>query len=133
MDEDTFEEFSRETVWGTYDGREIPIKDLEDTHILNLLLYLGRRISNIKKEMENIDKDNILYEIKSEKLCKNESILKVINEEIDLRGLDRNRVANGKSLPFKKDGKWMIWKEGDPRPTPIPNSIDFIKPIGEDT
>jgi hypothetical protein len=127
------EEYTRDTLWRTYDGRELPIRELEDSHILNLLNYIGRKYDLAKQYLAEADpKDDIMLEIRQERFDAQESLLNVINTEIDLRGLDRNRVADGKSLPFKKDGRWMEWKKGDPRPTPIPNSIDFIKPIGEE-
>lgn len=128
------ETYSRETLWGTYDDRELPIKDLEDSHILNLLTYLGKRVLLLESGLSSLDrtKEETLYNIKSNRLRINKRLLEVINEEIDLRGLDRDLVSGGKPLPFKKDGRWMIWKDGDRAPTPIPNSIDFIKPINED-
>lgn len=128
---DSYDEYSRETIWGSHDGRELPIKELEDSHILNLLTYIGKRKSRIEDSIKEIDPViNInLYEYKISALNRNKSLLKVINEEIDLRGLDIKLVEGGKPLPYKIGGRWYIWKDGDPRPTLIPNSIDFIKPL----
>jgi len=126
------EPFTRESLWGTYDGRRIPIKELEDSHILNLIDFVERKVEKAAGYLEESDGNSILFEIKQERLDKQKEILKVINEEVDLRKLDRSKVADGKRLPFKKDGVWMEWRKGEPRPTPIPNSINFIKPIGED-
>jgi len=124
------EKFTRETKWRTYDGREIPIKDLKDTHVLNLLNYTWRNVEKYKKHLEEGDKTNeFIIEIRQERYYKSLEMYNLINAEIELRRLDRSKVAGGKNLPFKKDGQWLIWKEGDRLPTPIPNSIDFIKPL----
>jgi len=129
MDDDIF---TRDSLWGTYDGRRIPIKDLEDTHILNLIDFVGRKVEKAEENFKDCTGNEFVLEIRADRLEREKTILKVINEEVDLRKLDRSKVANGKRLPFKKEGIWMEWKKGEPRPTPIPNSIDFIKPIGED-
>jgi len=126
------EVFTRESLWGTYDGRRIPIKELEDSHVLNLIDFVERRVEKIEKSLKDAAGQEFVLEIRAEKLNKEKNILKVINEEVDFRKLDRSKVANGKRLPFKKEGVWMEWRKGERRPTPIPNSIDFIKPIGEE-
>jgi len=134
MENDEFV-FTRETEWGTYDGRKIPIKDLEDSHILNLLGYIGRRVNNYRKQLEELQEDLSseysvrMVELKQSRIDKNLVILNVINEEIEIRNLDRSKAAGEHSLPFKKDGVWMEWKKDCPRPTPIPASIDFMSPI----
>jgi len=128
MDEELY---TRESIWRTHDGRDLAFKDLEDSHILNLIEFMKNNVAKAEKALEN-SSNEFLLEIRTERLNKNKSMLKVINEEVDLRKLDRSKVANGKRLPFKKEGVWVEWKKGEPRPTPIPNSIDFIKPIGED-
>ena len=137
FEEKTFEvegkEYGRDTLWRTYDGRELPIRELEDTHILNLLNYIGRRVDKSKKALDELDSSEVLgYGYREHRLLGNKAMLNVIKQEIAIRDLDVSRVAGGKNLPFKKDGNWMIWKEGDRLPTQIPNSIDFIKPIGEE-
>ena len=130
--------FNRESEWGTYDGRKVKIKDMEDSHVLNLLSYIGRRVSSIQDQMNTYLKDGVtggneyesmMYAVKQDCLDKNLKILNVINEEIDIRDLDRSKVEGEKSLPFKKDGIWMEWKKDAPRPTPVPSSIDFISPL----
>lgn len=135
ISEDDKFEFTRETKWGTYDGRRIPIKDLEDSHILNLLGYVGRRVTNYRKQLEELSEDlssefNVrMAELKQKHIDKNLIILNVINEEIEIRNLDRSKAEGEDSLPFKKNGVWMEWKKDCPRPTPIPASIDFMSPI----
>jgi len=127
--------FTRDSKWGIYDGRKIPIKDLEDSHILNLLGYLGRRVNNYREQVEELRKDLsleysvLLADLKQRHVEKNLVILNVINEEIEIRNLDRSKADGEHSLPFKKDGVWMEWKKDFPRPTPIPSSIDFMSPI----
>jgi len=133
------EEYSRETIWKSYDGSEKPIKDLEDSHILNLIDYTARRLEKEVAYLESLDpndEDELdLYEIRKEqrqeRVDRAKAIHQIIQEEAEMRNLDRSLVANGKRLPFKKDGKWMIWKEGDRLPTEVPQSIDFIKPLPE--
>jgi len=125
--------YTRNSTWETYDGRKSPIKDLEDTHILNLVNFMSRRVKkaeeSVKEEIDKIDSIDLIINMRKKRLSKNQQVLKVILEEVELRNLDLTKIASGKSLPFKKDGRWWQWKEGDPRPTPIPNSIDFIKPL----
>lgn len=128
-------EFTRETKWRTYDGSEIPVKDLEDSHILNLLGYIGRSVTNYHKQIEDLSDDLSneynawMLDLKQSHLDKNLTILNVINEEIELRDLDRSKADGEHSLPFKKDGVWMEWKKGSPLPTQVPSSIDFISPV----
>lgn len=31
------------TVWTTFDGRKVPLKDMEDTHLANVIAYLVKR------------------------------------------------------------------------------------------
>ena len=121
---------TRDTLWGTHDGRRVAFKDMEDTHLLNMLGFLGRRIEKIKndiKDFPEMDPDTLSFLCC--KLTLNEDMLKVVDGEVDSRKLDRSLVADGKSLPFKKGDDWYIWKKGDSKPTKIPNSIDFIKPL----
>jgi len=127
--------FTRESEWRTHDGRKIPIKDLDDSHVLNLLNYMERSVNKSRKQIEKLDEDtNGEYPFSKIRfiqnlLDKNLVKLNVINEEIELRNLDRSKSDGGHGLPFKKNGVWVEWKKGFSRPTPIPASIDFINPI----
>jgi len=133
--------YSRETIWRTYDDRQLPIKDLEDNHILNLINQINQRINSLKKYLkelrESVNSDEyslvaIKFEMNLEKYNLNLELLDVIHEEVKIRNLDISKVKNSKNLPFKnRDGEWMLWKEEVKRPTLIPNSIDFIKPLGD--
>jgi hypothetical protein len=131
--------FTREDTWRTYDGTVKPIKDLEDSHILNLIAYTAYKLEGYVSYLEELDPENdpedmygIQYEMRQRRVSKYTAIHQVIQEEVDLRNLDRSLVSEGKRLPFKKDGKWMIWKKGDKAPTEVPQSIDFIKPLGDE-
>ena len=133
MQEDTLspDKITRNTLWQTYDGRIIPIKNLEDSHILNLLNYLTNKIKGLKKDIKNSNNKYIknIFQTASDK---SQAVLKVIDKEIDRRKLDRSLVAGDKTLPFQdKNGNWMEWKTGSPLPTKIPQSIDFINPLKE--
>ena len=123
--------FTRESEWEQYDGNQTPIKNLNDAHILNLLGYLSRKIKKLKDTLKDYQNNNIsnLAFLNKKGLEKNLIILKVINEEIDIRKLDRSKADGEKSLPFKKNGVWMEWLKNSPRPTPVPLSIAFINPI----
>jgi len=136
-------EYSRDTKWGTFDGRKIPFRDLEDNHILNLYNFIGRRIKKAEEDIKNMDSgDNKIYKeeyykelirpLKVDKLKINEILFQLVLQEIEIRDLDTDLVKNEKSLPFRKDGKWWEWKIGARMPTPIPNSIVFMKGLDEE-
>ena len=129
-----FELFTRESKWSSYDGTEVPIKDLEDTHILNLIEFTYNNIIKAQESVANYVCDGSDYsasklELRVERLEFKKQVHEVINAEVELRGLDLSRVSDGKRLPFLKNGEWMVWKKGERSPTAIPKSIDFIKPV----
>lgn len=75
---------SRESEWCTYDGRWIAIKDMEDTHVANLLKHLD------------------VY-------SRNHPYIKILLEESELRGLTKEFLDRA-DIPFKDpDGDWMLW------------------------
>lgn len=41
---------TRETLWGCADGRNIPIKNLEDTHLLNIIVHIKAHMRNYNQE-----------------------------------------------------------------------------------
>lgn len=75
----------REMEWGTLDGRWIKVKDLEDTHLANVINHI--QIYNLSSKM-----------------------LLACVKEAKRRGLKREFLERA-CIPYKKDGKWMIWSE----------------------
>lgn len=75
----------REMKWGTADGRWIKVKDLEDTHLANVIKH-----------------------IQDYKLCSR--MLLACIKEAKRRGLKREFLERA-CIPYKKNGKWMVWSE----------------------
>ena len=78
---------TKDTVWTTRDGRKIKLKDLEDTHLSNLIDFLNNSYSS--------NKNNIM--------------LIVLNEIVAERGLQKE-FLNRSQIPYKnQNNKWEIW------------------------
>jgi len=138
MDEKIYEVqgnfISRDMFWKSYDGRKNKIRDLEDTHILNLHNFIGRKVEESfnywKNSDEDLDEERKIY--REGVYEKYKAIFNIILQEIEIRNLDIEKVANGQSLPFKKDGIWMHWPKGSSNPVPLPNSYKFIMDMKDD-
>ena len=75
--------YNRDTTWGTLDGREIPIRCLEDTHLANIIAWVSDRPFSYRAEL-----------------------LSVLKKEAKLRKLGQE-FLDGAPYPFKDvDGKW---------------------------
>jgi hypothetical protein len=86
VDED--QPLSRESYWTLHDGTKVKIKNLENSHLLNIVLHVSKRL-----EKHNLPK-------------KHSKVLMILNEELKSRGLKRIR----KPLPFiSDDGSMKIW------------------------
>lgn len=78
--------YSKDTVWTSHDGRRNKIRDLEDTHLANLILFVSKR------SWEN---DDIL--------------VSVLKEEAKDRGLTDIFLERAQ-IPHKaRDGRWYMW------------------------
>ena len=84
--------FSRETKWGTYDGRRIKIKDLDDDHLVNIIFH--------------VQQGN----------CLRDKFLGILLQEAKLRGLSDKFVNNGQVPHISKQGglgiekgTWALW------------------------
>lgn len=83
----TVRTYTRDTLWGSQDGKYRKIRDLEDTHLANIITYL---ITNFGEE---------------------DPILAVMIQEAYIRGLTREFLVRA-YIPFKdKDGNWMLWDQ----------------------
>lgn len=75
--------YNRDTTWGTLDGREIPIRCLEDTHLANIIAWVTARPFSYRAEL-----------------------LTVLKKEAKIRKLSQE-FLDGAPYPFKDvDGKW---------------------------
>ena len=79
--------FSREgTTWGSYDGRNKKVKDLDNDHLLNIIHHI-RKLSDYYHP----------------------ELLALMVEEARLRNLDPNATALGQ-IPFQNsNGDWVLW------------------------
>lgn len=81
-------ELFRETYWGSTDGRQTKIKDLEDTHLANIIYHCKR--------------DPQTYGIR---------IMSLLEEEARSRNLSQ-AFLNRAPIPWKDaDGKWKRFNE----------------------
>lgn len=75
--------YNRDTTWGTLDGREIPIRCLDDLHLANIIAWVSDRPGNYRYEL-----------------------LTVLKKEAKLRKLSQE-FLDGAPYPFKdQDGTW---------------------------
>ena len=73
----------REYEWHCADGRIIEIKELEDTHLANI-------IQALKKNQRG------------------HALISVMEEEAEYRGLSTDFLSLAQ-IPYKKDGAWYTW------------------------
>lgn len=86
--------YNRDTLWGTYDGRWIKIRDLEDAHLANIIKHL--------------------YTYKY-----NDKLLRFMILESVLRGLTMEFLDRA-YIPHKdSEGNWMLWSEELHRPIKV--------------
>ena len=127
-------EISRDTKWGSYDGRVKRIKDLEDTHVLNLVGYTRKRIKKLEVIIQE-KMDNELFESANylkETLEIQKKLEEVFREEVKLRKLEITPAAEEGIIPFRdKDGNLMRWSYENNSPYKIPNSVRFIKKVSD--
>ena len=45
--------YSREATWGCADGRDIKIKDLENSHLLNIIVHIKKHFQNYNAPILN--------------------------------------------------------------------------------
>ena len=101
------EHYTRESTWGSNDGRQIKIKDLEDRHLVNIVHFL------------NHSEKHKLWHRRSE-------YLRILNEEIKLRALPQEYVDKA-PYPFKDEhGTLKTWSYERNRIVEIPLSIQLI-------
>jgi len=131
------EEMTRESFWISHVGEKKKIKDLEDTHIVNLLFFTKNNLKKLKKTLKELeDSDdhtyyNILLKhqliITEEKISCFKNIQKVIKEEIKIRKIE-GMVKKG-PYEYVAKGKRYKWNYDENKPKQIHNSEHFIKNI----
>lgn len=85
---DFSQEITRETYWTTYNGSQVKIRHMQDSHLLNIIFHLTERLKKAKISIRE------------------SPILKVLKKEAKLRFLKLTK----KSLPFLDDNdQWKIW------------------------
>lgn len=75
----------REMEWQTADGRIIKVKDFEDTHLANVMKHIQTYRLSTRFFLACI-------------------------KEAKRRGLKKEFLERA-CIPYKKDGKWMVWSE----------------------
>lgn len=85
---DFSQEITRETYWTTYNGSQVKIRHMQDSHLLNVIFHLTERLKKARIPI------------------KDSPSLKVLKKEAKLRGLKLTK----ESLPFLDDNdQWKIW------------------------
>lgn len=130
--------YSRYTPWHNYEGVVRPIKELEDSHILNISVYLRTKRAknedylNKLKLREKEESNEFVQERWQSRLDSVNAQINVIDDEITLREVDPSLLDEGE-IPFKnKKGEDMIWYEGDKSPQHIRNTWKYLKSLGEE-
>lgn len=79
----TYSEYNRDTLWGTVDGRQIPIRCMTDTHLANTINHL-----NVNREWYD------------------EQLMEVLLKEALDKGLSKEFLDSA-PIPWQDvDGKW---------------------------
>lgn len=122
---------NRNMLWRATTG-DIRIKDLEDTHLVNIVhLLINSRIPSLKKKRKESKKSNPdLAEYLDELLSEQKRILKNFKKEMKYRDLPESMLDNA-PYPFKdKDGLIKKWDYEAREPVIVSNAKRFI--TGED-
>jgi len=78
-------ELSRDSLWGCNDGRRIKIKDLEDTHVANIIDWALKTGYPESK------------------------LIRIMKKELKIRGIS-HKFSDRSQIPYKnQSGKWEIW------------------------
>ena len=86
--------YNCDTKWGTYDGKFVKVRDMEDAHVANLIKHLH------------------IYKY-------NGRMLRLMLEEASLRGLTVDFLDRA-HIPFKdKEGNWMLWSHEEHKPVKV--------------
>jgi len=131
--------FTRNTLWRNYEGISKPVKELADSHILNITVYLNDKLEkNLKKRDELLSEKKdpleleLLLEIYEGSISRNKKLLELIEDEVSLRELDKS-VLDGGVLPFfNKSGNKMFWERGEKSPQAISNAYEYMKLLEEE-
>lgn len=86
--------FDENSIWITKDGREIKLRDLDDSHLNNLVWFLNRR-------------KNFFYQIDDTSIDDLKTVLKKI---ASTRGFSPSLVGTVQT-PYEKDGFFVVWDD----------------------
>ena len=84
--------YSRNTIWTTFDGRKIRVKDMADSHIANLIMFLTNYAFHPAQGM-----------------------IPVLREEARRRGLTEEFLTSG-PYPHESNGQAVIWDYDENQP-----------------
>lgn len=86
--------YDRDSEWTTYDGRRVKVRDMDDTHVANLIKHL------------------YTYKI-------NPMFLSLMLREAAERGLTFQFLDRA-HIPFKDpEGNWMLWDQNTHKPVKV--------------
>ncbi len=78
-------DWNRNEIWQSYDGQRRKIRDLEDSHVANIIDFLQQSRPNATK------------------------LIETMQTELEIRGL-KQEFADRAQIPYKNQyGKWEIW------------------------
>lgn len=77
--------YDRDSIWHSYDGRRTKIRDLEDTHLANIILH----ITKMPKPGDDM-------------------LMPVLKEEAKIRGLT-DAFLERAQIPHRRKNKWYLW------------------------
>lgn len=87
--------YTRDSIWGTNDGRNIKIRDLNDYHVANIIDFLKRTRPH------------------------QTSLIAIMKKELEIRGIS-NKFAERSQIPYKNlKGKWEIWDFENNKPVEL--------------
>lgn len=103
---DNMSTHNRDKMWRTADGRSIPIKDMEVSHLVNVINWVSDNSDAYPK-----------------------GVLKLMVEEANHRKL--LLFAEGKAYPQKVDGKWKVIDPITGKGSIIPPPQDYIDKVAD--
>ena len=132
------DEITRDTECGSYDGSLQQIKDLEDTHILNISVYLEDKLEKYEQRKKQLLDEEDPFDLRDIKIERYDELIKtclafigIIKDEIELRELDIALVKEG-PIPFKdKNGRDMEWSVDEGKPMRVSNTLKYLKNLTE--
>ncbi len=123
--------FGRDTEWRSQ-FEKVKIRDMEDTHVVNVLHMVLGRIESLRKSIKEFKKEfkgdselvETTVEYRKDLIDIQVKLSRVLKREMTLRKIPKELLDQA-PIPFKKEGKTYKWQ--GKRSQLIPNSVKFIK------